>query len=232
MRLLTWSGAVLSALLVLAGCDGTISVTFATGPQMFELSTAQLMLPSALDDGSGHIASVPCGPMGMCPPSDTVTLTCASNVCDPAPTTISGPVGSVIDVQSLLASTREVGIRGIESYSIDEVQYDVTLNTLTFDVGAVDIYWGPEAATAIDPSLGVHHFGTMPPVPAGTTPSAQLDLDADGMAALSDYLVNTAQRVRFFAETTVDLAPGDPTPQGTLDVNVNVTMTAVGRVIQ
>ncbi len=222
---------MLIALLALAGCDGTISVTFVTGPQTFDVSTSSLALPAELDDGSGHIASVTCGPMGMCPPSDTVTLTCQSNVCDPAPITLSGPVGSVIDVGALLADTREVGISRIESYSIEQVDYEVTLNTLTFDVGPVDIYWGPEAATAIDPALGVHHFGTVPAVAAGTTPSAELAIDADGSDALSDYLVNTAPRVRFFAQTSVDLAPGDPYPQGSLEVSVNATMTAVGRVI-
>lgn len=231
MRWLRFLGTPL-ALLALAACDGTISVTFVTGPQMFAVSTSQLSLPAELNDGSGHIASVPCGPMGMCPPSDSVTLTCQSNACDPAPTTISGPVGDVIDVQTLLADSREVGVRRIESYSVDEVEYEVTLNTLTFDVGAVEIYWGPEAATAIDPALGVHHFGTVPAVSAGNTPRAELQIDADGAAALSDYLVNTASRVRFFAQTTVDLAPGDPYPQGSLQVTVNVTMTAVGRVIE
>jgi hypothetical protein len=217
--------------LALAGCDGTISVTFVTGPQMFELSTAEVTLPPELDDGSGHIASVPCGPMGMCPPSDTITLTCESDTCDPAATTIAGPVGGVVDVGALLADSREVGIRRIDSYSVDEVAYEVTLNTLSFDVAPVDIYWGPEAATAIDPALGVHHFGTVPAIPAGATPEAELELDADGGAALSDYLVDTAQRVRFFAQTSVDLDPGDALPQGSLDVRVNVTMTAVGRVI-
>lgn len=218
-------------MLALAGCDGTISVTFVTGPQMFEVSTSSIALPAELDDGSGHIASVACGPMGMCPPNDAVTLTCESNVCDPAPVTLAGPVGGVIDVQELLADTREVGIRRIESYSIDEVEYDVTLNTLSFDTEVVEIYWGPEAATTIDPALGVHHFGTVPAVAAGATPAGELEIDAEGSTALSDYLVDTAQRVRFFAQTTVDLEPGDPYPQGSLDVTVNVTMTAVGRVI-
>jgi hypothetical protein len=38
--------------------------------------------------------------------------------------------------------------------------------------------------------------------------------------------------VRFFAQTVVDLEPGDPFPSGgTLGVGVNVTITAVGRVI-
>ena len=57
----------LTALLVLlASCDGTISVTFSTGPQEFEVGTASLALPTELrDDASGNIASVPCGPMGM-----------------------------------------------------------------------------------------------------------------------------------------------------------------------
>ncbi len=219
-------------LVALAGCDGTISVTFFTGLQELEVSSGDLALPAALNDG-GRIASVACGPSGMCaPPSGAIVISCEANVCDPAPTTLSVPFGEVIDVESLLAETRDVGVRRIESYTIEEVTYDVDLNTLGLDVGPVDIYWGPEAATAIDPALGVRPFGTVPLVAEGTTPRGQLAIDAAGAEALSDYLVATGSRVRFFAQTVVDLEPGDPFPSGgTLGVGVNVTITAVGRVI-
>lgn len=224
-------GIALSALVPLAGCDGTVSVTFFTGPRELTVSAASFALPPELDDGSGRIASVPCGPMGMCPPSDEVTLTCEAGVCDPAPVTISGPVGDVIDVEVLLAEGREIGIRSIESYTVEEVAYEVRLNTLSFDVGPVDIYWGPEAATSIDAALGVRRFGTVPVIAAGTTPMGPIDLDVAGAAAMTEYLVDTATRVRFFASSSVDLEPGDATPQGNLTVGVNATITAVGRVL-
>jgi hypothetical protein len=222
---------VLAALLGALGCDGTISVTFFTGVQEFEVSTADLGLPTALRDASGNIATVSCGTV-MCPPSAPVPLTCAGGACDPAPVTLSGPVGSVIDIDMLLAESREVGVRRVESYDIEEVAYEVATNTLTLDIGPVEIHWGPEAATAIDPALGVQRFGTVPVIAAGSTPRGQMQLDSAGVDALSDYLVRTGTRIRFFARTTVDLAPGDRFPEGMLRIGVNATLTAVGRVIE
>jgi len=224
------------SLLVLAalwavGCNGNITVTFATGPQELDVSATQLSLPDALRDGSGNIASVSCGPMGMCPANDTITLTCESGVCDPAPKTLSAPVGDVVDVQMLLSDTSELGVRSIDSYEVVEVAYDISLNTLTVPIGEVDVFWGPEAATAVDPSLGVKHFGTIDAIPAGQTGMGTVQIDPDGAAALSDYLVNSSPRVRFFAQTTVDLNPGDPIPDGSLQVTVNATVRAVGRVL-
>ena len=226
------------ASLVLAGamltlgtsCDGTISVVFATGPQEFQIDTSELDLPTAFRDDDGNIRSVPCGPMGMCPPTETVTLTCEAGACDPAPKTVSAPVGGVIDVDELLSETREV-IASVDSYTFEEIRYEVPLNTLTFPVNEVEIFWGPEAATAIDPELGVRRLGVVPAIGAGETPSGQVQIDAAGAQELSDYLVDRGRRVRFFAQTVVDLDPGDPFPAGEIRTSVNVTVRAVGSII-
>src|SRR5688500_12510616 len=112
--------AWICALFALA-CDGTISVTFFTGPQEFDVSVEDLAPPEELRDPSNDtIRSVSCGPEGMCPPSDSVVLTCESNVCDPAPQTIEAPIGSVIDIEALLAETREIGVSRVESYTFEE----------------------------------------------------------------------------------------------------------------
>ncbi len=224
-------GFVLSALaLVAAGCDGTISVTFVTGPQEVQISSAALELPAELDDGLGQIATFPCGPTGMCPPNDALPLTCEVDACDPAPVTLSAPVGDVIDVGAQLAEARSLGVRRVESFEVDAIAFDVPLNTLTLDVGPVELFWGPESATAIDPSQGVRRFGTVPRIEAGTSPMGQLDIE-EGASALGRYLLDTAPRVRFFAQTSVDLEPGDPFPRGAITLRANATITAVGRVI-
>jgi hypothetical protein len=218
---------------VSSGCDGTISVQFYTSPQAFSVSVDEVAPPAELRDASGTIAAVPCGPEGICPPSDVVTLTCnASTICDPAAKTIQAPVGGVIDIAAILAETREIGVTRVESYSFDELRYEVTLNTLTFPVGPVDIYWGPETATAIDAAMGVARFGTLPTVEPGTTPRGMLTIDPAGAGALGDHLVAGGTRIRFFAQTTVDLDPGDPFPEGSVEGSVNVLMTAVGRVFE
>jgi len=214
------------------GCDGTISVRFSTGPQEFEVSTSEVALPTELrDESTGTIQSVMCGPMGMCPPSDLVTLDCTGGVCDPAPRTISVPVGGVVDVDELLADTREVGLRVVDSYDFEQVAYDITLNTLTVPVSEIEVYWGPEAATTIDPALGVRRFGTIGAINAGQTSSGQMNIDGAGAMALSDFLVGGGGRIRFFAQTTVDLDPGDPFPEGAVRMTVNITIRAVGSIV-
>jgi hypothetical protein len=228
MRSLAWLGATCAL-----ACNGTVSVTFFTGPQEFEVSVDELAPPEELRDPSNDtIRSVPCGPEGMCPPSDdVVVLTCESNVCDPAAQTIEVPIGGVIDVDALLADTREIGVSRVESYSFDEVRYEISLNTLTMPVGPVAVYWGPESATGIDSALGVMPFGTLPTIEAGQMPQGTMDLDAAGSAALGDYLVGGGARIRFFAETMADLDPGEPFPGSSVRGSVNLTITAVSRVI-
>jgi len=161
-----------------------------------------------------------------------VTLECtAANVCDPAPRTVSVPVGGVVDVDELLADTRDVGLRVVDSYDFEEVEYDITLNTLSIPVSAIEVYWGPEAATTIDPALGVRRFGTIPAIAAGQMGSGQMEIDGGGAAALSDFLVGGGGRIRFFAQTTLDLDPGDPFPEGAVRMTVNVTVLAVGSLV-
>ena len=217
--------------LLALGCDGTISVVFATGPQEFEVSTASLSLPTELRDTSGTIASIPCGPMGMCPPSDEVTLDCNSGVCDPAPRTVSAPVGGVIDTSALLAETGDVGLNVVESYSIEVVSYEISLNTLTVPIEEIEVFWGPEAASSIDPSQGVRPFGRIPAIAAGATTSGNMIIDNAGVAELSDFLVAGGGRLRLFARTEVDLDPGDPYPEGSVRMSVNATIRAVGSLI-
>ncbi len=217
--------------LLALGCDGTISVVFSTGPQEFEVSTASLALPTELRDASGTIASVPCGPMGMCPPSDEVTLDCNAGVCDPAPRTVSAPVGGVIDTSALLAETGDVGLNVVDSYSIEVVSYEISLNTLTVPINEIEVFWGPEAATSIDPSQGVRPFGRIPAIAAGATTSGNVIIDGAGTAALSDFLVAGGGRLRLFARTSVDLDPGDPYPEGSVRMSVNATIRAVGSLL-
>ncbi len=225
--------SLLPLVLLLASCDGTISVTFSTGPQPFEVSTQSLglSLPAELESADARIASVPCGPMGMCPSSEEVTITCEADVCDPAEKTVSVPVGNVIDVDDLLAETRDVGLRIVDAYEIVSVVYDVQTNTFTLPVEDIVIFWGPEAANAVDPALGVRRLGTVPRLEPGTTLNdGQVIIDADGAAQLSDYLVDGGSRIRFFAQTSADLDPGDPFPAGGVSLTVNATVRAVGSV--
>jgi hypothetical protein len=236
MRSFAWLAtlATFAMLVALAGCDDSVLVQLRTGPQPFEVSAASLGLPAALRDdstGSSLIASVACGPMGMCPASEGVPLTCVEAVCDPAQHTLSGPVGSVIDVEVLAAGARDL-VRSIEAIEVVEARTQVGSNTLTVELPGTEIFWGPEAASDVDPAMGVVMIGWMPGIPAGWTGRGEIDLDPVGVAALSEYLVGTARRVRLFARTRVDLQPGDPFPEGSAQLTVDLTVQITGSVVR
>lgn len=217
---------------LLAACDDTVVVQLQTGPQRFEVSASALALPAALEDASsGTIASVPCGPMGMCPSSASVAITCEAGVCDPAPRTLSGPVGDVVDVDVLASEARSL-LRRVDTIEVVEASYQVGANSLTVDLPETEVFWGPEGAADVDPAMGVVRLGVVPPLPAGSVDPGTVALDPVGVAALSDYLVGTSRRVRFFARTRVDLAPGDPFPAGSAAVLMDLRVRITGSLVR
>jgi len=217
------------------GCDGTTSISFVTSTQRFELSTMSVGLPTELRDDTSTpatVRSVDCAATGVCPPTEGsvgVALACEGGVCDPAPKTVDAPVGDVVDFEAMSMDLRDI-LSTIDSIEITSAEYQIELNTLTIDLMEIEVYWGPEGATAIDPASGVFMLGVMPPTAAGATGTGEMALDADGNAALSDYLVGTSRRVRFFARTRIDLAPGGPFPEGSITAGCVLSVRAVGRI--
>jgi hypothetical protein len=222
------------ALLALAACDNSVTLQVESGPQDFEVSTSSLTLPEQLRDdtsGTARIATVDCSGTGICPSTGSFAIECAAGVCDPAPVQMDAALGDVVDFEVLVSEARTL-VRHIDSIEIVSGSYAIDLNTASIDVPDVEIYWGPETAAAIDPSMGVTRLGTLPGIPAGSTDGGQLVIDAAGSAALSDFLVDTSKRVRFFARTRVDLAPGGPFPTGAVQGSVNLRVRVVGALVR
>jgi len=223
-------GIAVTALAVLCACETpTATVNFQTGPLLFMARSSQLSLPDELRDGD-RIRSLPCDSMGRCPTSDTVPIACEMGTCDPQPTTISFPVGDVVDFDELASELDDL-FQEIDSVEITEITYEVRLNTLTVDVGEIELFWGPEGASDVD-SPGVQRLGVVPGLPARSTAMGLVDLDPAGNAVLSDYVVGSARRVRFFAATDGDLEPGGPFPAGDLTVAVDMAVRATGTVLE
>lgn len=224
--------AVLAAWVLLLACDDTVVVQLQTGPQPFELGTSGLALPPALreeTEGGARIATVSCGPMGMCPSTEEVPITCEGGVCDPAPRTISTPIGDVVDFDVLAADARSV-LRRVETIEVLDARYEIAASTITIDVPEIEVFWGPEGATDVDPATGVVRLGVAPPIPSRSSAPGSLTLDAAGVGALSDYLVGTSRRVRFFARTRIDLAAGDAYPEGDLQASVDLRVRITGSI--
>jgi hypothetical protein len=110
------------------------------------------------------------------------------------------------------------------------VTYTASPNSLSVAVPDIEIFWGPEGAAGID-APGVARFGTIPGLAAGTAQAGEMAIDAAGSAAMSDYVLGVSRRIRFFARTRVDLAPGGPIPSGGATLTVNLSVRAIGRIV-
>jgi hypothetical protein len=204
-----------------------------TPPLAFEVSTADIQPPAELRDDSGSeptVAELPCGPMGMCPssPEASVSVSCEGGACDPAPTTITVPLGDVLELD-LESEVGELFTR-VDRIELIEARYQVERNTLTLDLGQVELFWGPPGALSVDAAMGVERIGTVPPLEAAAVRSGTVDLDEAGQRSLSDQLTEVG-RVRFFARTSTDLDPGDPWPEGSLRVSMALRVQATGSML-
>jgi hypothetical protein len=230
------SSSLLSSLLLLlplAACNNAIVVELQSGPQEFDLETSSLELPMELRDDSGGapvVTSVDCSMTGICPPAGIAISCNESGLCDPDAVPVSVPVGDVVDFDALLSDAGTL-LRFVDAIELVSVAYQVSPNSLTLSLPEVQIYWGPETAVNVD-SAGVQLLGTIPTIPAATAVDAgNMAIDPDGSAAMSDFIVNTSRRVRFFAQTSVDVEPGDPFPAGSAHMTVNMRVRAIGRII-
>lgn len=222
--------ASVALVLALCACNNAIVVELQTGPQEFDFSAASLGLPPELRDptDTSRIASLPC-PTGICPSTTDVPVECnASMVCDPSAIEVSVPVGDVVDFDALLQMAGTL-LRLVDGIEIESVTYDINPNSLTNALPSVTVLWGPASATETSP--GLQAIGTIPALAAATPASGEMAIDTNGSAALGDYIVNTSRQVRFFARTSVDLAPGDPYPDGMAHIVVNLRVRAIGRII-
>jgi hypothetical protein len=218
-------------LLPLAACNNSIVVELQTGAQEFDLETSSLGLPDQLRDDTGGapvVASVDCSMTGICPPAG-IAISCEGGYCDPDAVLVSVPVGDVVDFDALLSDAGTL-LRFVDAIEIVSVAYSVSPNSLTLSLPDVQIFWGPETAVGVT-SDGVGLLGTIPTIPAATATDGSMVIDENGSAAMSDFIVHTSRRVRFFAQTSVDLEPGDPFPDGSAHMVVNLRVRAIGRII-
>jgi hypothetical protein len=218
----------LFSLLVLAGCNNMVVVELSTGAQTFELNAASLEVPPSLrDSGSNTIAVIDCSGTGICPSSAEVPVTCEAGVCDPGPITVAVQVGDVVDFNAIISEAGSL-IRIVDEIQVASADYAVSPNALTFGVPTVEVLWAPETAVSAD---GATLLGTIDPIPAATAVTGQMVIDGPGSLALSDHILGGSGRVRFFARTQIDLAPGDPFPDGAATATVNLRLRAIGRII-
>jgi hypothetical protein len=231
-RAVRMGGVALVAAVGLWSCSNpnrpTVDFSIGTeqNPLRVVVSAERLALPSALEDTSTEpstVAEVPCDPEGdPCPSSDDVAVSCVDGTCNPEPVTVSVPLGDVFDLNAQVSG---LGFGEVTGFEILDIHYAVASNTATMDVPELTVLWASEGATFGETPLAI-----MPAVPAGERPDGAMDVLEGGNEALSDFLVtNDPSRVRFFVEGPLDVEPGDPWPEGSLQVEAIISVRVEGR---
>jgi hypothetical protein len=215
----------------LVACSGGVPIDVTVGPLGFDVDVSRFAVPPALQS-SGTIARVPCSATAACPPAPGLTLRCVSGACDPDPVTADLGISSVVDLSTYSSELGTLG-SNLSTVSVTAMSWQASAAGLRVPVGPIDVFWGPESASGIT-SDGVRRLGTLPVIrfDAAGMASGDVALDAAGGEALSNHLLNTSRRFRFFARATVDLSPGGALPAGRASIQVRMRVHAESRLLR
>lgn len=209
-------------------CANVATVELRTSPQAFTIAAPSVAPPPDLRDDSSTpavIRVVLCDASTVCPSRALAPVTCSDGRCDPAARTLVGSVGGVVDFGTLVSGAAI--LRSVDVIVVLGGDYEVSPNSLTVPVPPMAIYWGPEGAADVS-APGVHLLGAIPAVAPSAPAAGEMTIDAAGAASISEYLANESQRVRFFALTRFDFAPGDPFPDGSAVARISLRARASG----
>lgn len=220
------------AALSIAGC-GLISsdvfrVTFDLPVESYTLNTNQWgsLPPSAQNSTFPSIActtSADCCTLGAVAGIDCATtpLTCQGNSCEAdIPVTQSTPINLSTDVKPSLAQ-----YTSLAHITISSISYVVSNNSLNIDLPPLSIYLAPSDVTdPTDPRALL--FGTVPSIPAGSDPSAKVQLASNAGPVFEMFTANLATPFNFIVATTVKITAGTPVPSGQITVAVTGTLSA------
>lgn len=156
--------------------------------------------------------------------SDVVLRCNASGACDPEP----HPLVQDLGVQDFgeLSSDR---VNVLDHLELVRIELTVDSNTANVAIPPIEVRWGTESASSAQLDSTTQRLATVPMIAVGQTGDVQVTLDDAGLAALTNYLHGTSERVRFFLRSNLDVGPGQPIPSGKLDVTVGFIIRASGQ---
>lgn len=219
---ITLAGALAFALIIPAGCEllsNALSFTIYSDWETVTMDSAQLGLTV-----SGTVPAVPC--------------TAAADVCSTSALNCSGS-GYTCTAQcggsatcELVASfdtstsiniseevTNQTAASNLDKVTVQSVQYQVSENSFNFTTPTMDIYVGPNSATAIGGS-GVTLLASIPAIGAGSKPSATMNTTSAGQAKLEELAKDYKTPFKIFARTTATYSSGDAVPTGRMTISI------------
>ena len=221
------------AALGLVGC-GLIStditkVTFDLPTETYTFDTAQWNIPPALD--GLEFPSIACTTDNDCCNNPlasaaglsctTTPLSCMSGSCAASlPESQSTMINLSTDVMPSLSS-----YTSLVSISISSIKYTVTSNTLNVAVPPLSIYLAPNGVTS-PTGAGAQLFGTVPAIPAGTTPSGNVQLVSNAASIFQTFTAHLSTPFEIITAATVVIGAGTPVPTGAITINVTGALSA------
>jgi len=219
------------AALGLVGC-GLIStditkVTFDLPTETYTFDTAQWNIPPALDGAA--FPSVPCTTDNDCCTlgsaaglsCTTTPLSCMSGSCAASlPESQATMINLSTDVMPSLSS-----YTSLVSISISSIKYTVTSNTLNVAVPPLSIYLAPNGVTS-PTGPGAQLFGTVPAIPAGSTPTGNVQLVSNAAAIFQTFTSSLSMPFEIITAATVVIGAGTPVPTGAITIDVTGALSA------
>src|SRR3954470_7130822 len=224
--------ALASLMGLVVGC-GLISsdvaeIKFNLPPRMYSFDSASFGVPAGISGevpcGAGQIVTDCCNPPPPLPAPNCSAnaLTCEQNengmnVCmAQANVSQSQTMNLGQEVQQLS------GLTGLVSISIKRISYEVTVNTLDVNVPDVILYLAPSGVTdPNDPSA--KKFGTLPAIPAMTTPAGDVVLEPNSASVLESFTSDIKSPFTFIAATTLKVSHS---PTGRIDMTITGQLAA------
>jgi hypothetical protein len=239
---------VAAAALVAAGCNLVdshgVHVGYSFDPQHFtenlgDPTTAQTVPQVACTSGASPDQCTQAATTANIPMTQA-QVTCQSGTCG---ATAAVLLPQKIDLRNAMTSLPSEAVQfGIDSVTIDKIEYWVASNTLNLATPPVDLWVAPDTAKDINDPAAVK-LGTVAPLPAKSSTCADpMDTQGDtaamghavcdvpltdaGTMALQQYIKNYMKApFQIFVHATLTAPGGSPMPAGMLDLYVRPSVT-------
>ena len=157
-------------------------------------------------------------PAMLCPgdsclcPGDSCTLTCVGGVCA---ANVQISLSNDYDLANEASGYSAIADQSVVSVVVDDIFFDITMNTLNIDTPALTVVIGPQSITRVG-DTGAEIVGSIPPVRAGQIGRVDVVLSDSGQATLKRFMDDFRTPFRVIVSGTITVHGGDTTPTGKL----------------